>query len=331
MVSILLQPFSPGAEGGPLLDVIEGCLSRLLEASLEDSTFQALQANLQGGDSGSAAGAAGLALPAGSVGSAPAPSAAVAQQSLALAPLGAAQRGGAAGGAAAAAAALAEGRMQAAAMERCSLLNILTLIYYHPRKQCTPERFLSLAKLFHSHLFTRALPRAGGAGSGGEGGEPAPAQLSIKLVRLRQGYLTLRLRKCCEPVLRHGLERKGIQVPVALRWLWKVAQQSHTGSGLPMLCTASSRTPTTAAAVALPAVQATLLLLEMLDVDKALAALAAEQPIDEAVRWAAGRGTRVCGMMRMGRAKSCAMPAARCQLFSTRGVLTCVGRASQSK
>lgn len=43
--------------------------------------------------------------------------------------------------------------------------------------------------------------------------------------------------------------------------------------------------------IALPhpiALQATLLLLEMLDVDKALAALAAEQPIDEAVRWAGG-------------------------------------------
>ncbi|PRW56624.1 Nucleoporin NUP188 like isoform B [Chlorella sorokiniana] len=185
---------------GPLLDVIEGCLSRLLAESLEDSTFQALQANLQGSDS--PAGAAGLALPAAASAGALAP-AAVAPQSLALAAFP-----GGTGGAAAASAALAEGRALAAAQERCSLLNILALIYYHPRKQCTPDRFLSLAKLFHSHLFTRALPRAGGAANGGEGGEPSPAQLSIKL--------------------------------------------------------------------------ATLLLLEMLDVDKVLAALAAEQPIDEA-------------------------------------------------
>lgn len=184
---------SAGAEGGPLLDVIEGCLSRLLEESLEDSTFQALQANLQGGDSGSTAGAAGLALPGGSSAGALAPSP-VAPQSLALAAFTGGRAGGGAGGAAAAAAALAEGRALAAALERCSLLNILTLIYYHPRKQCTPDRFLSLAKLFHSHLFTRALPRAAGAANGGEGGEPSPAQLSVKLVSrlgLKNGLLRL--------------------------------------------------------------------------------------------------------------------------------------------
>ena len=38
-------------------------------------------------------------------------------------------------------------------LERCTLLNILMLVYYHPRRVCTAERFLELAELFHSHLF----------------------------------------------------------------------------------------------------------------------------------------------------------------------------------
>jgi nuclear pore complex protein Nup188 len=38
-------------------------------------------------------------------------------------------------------------------LERCTLLNILMLVYYHPRRACTAERFLELAELFHSHLF----------------------------------------------------------------------------------------------------------------------------------------------------------------------------------
>ena len=250
-----------GAEGGPLLDVIEGCLSRLLEESLEDSTFQALQANLQGGSdgSGSTPGAAG-----GSTAGALAP-VAVAPQSLALAAFaGGRGGGGAQHGAAAAAAALAEGRAQAAALERCSLLNILTLIYYHPRQQCTPDRFLSLAKLFHSHLFTRALTRPGGAANGGEGGEPSPAQLSIKLVSGGGGAWP------AWPVVQLFFVRGDAQLAGGSRQPLKAALLSMFG------CT----------------LQATLLLLEMLDVDKALAVLAAEQPIDEAVRtW---RGLSVC-------------------------------------
>ncbi|PSC72509.1 exostosin-like glycosyltransferase isoform B [Micractinium conductrix] len=183
------------AEGGPLLDVIEGTLQALLEQLLEDTTFQALQANLQPPAAGSANGSNGGA--AGAV-----VAAAASPSPLVLA----AYAGGGSGStAAAAAAALADARAATAAAERCCLLNILILIYYHPRKQCTPDRFLSLASLFHATLFTRPSPRGGAAG--GAEGEPTAAAMSVKL--------------------------------------------------------------------------ATVLLLEMLDVDKALAALAAQQPLDE--------------------------------------------------
>jgi hypothetical protein len=41
-----------------------------------------------------------------------------------------------------------------AAMERNVLIIILAIIYYHPRKQCTPERFVELARTFNSGLFS---------------------------------------------------------------------------------------------------------------------------------------------------------------------------------
>ncbi len=52
------------------------------------------------------------------------------------------------------------------------------------RKQCTPDRFLALARLFHTHLFSVPLPRqqGAGAGAGGSEEEPAPARLALKLV-----------------------------------------------------------------------------------------------------------------------------------------------------
>lgn len=157
-----------GAVGGPLLDVIEGALGRLLEQSLEDSTFQALQSNLE-----PAAAGAGSSAPS--------------QAAIRIAGFGGSMLGGGAassGGAAAAAAAVAEARALGAAAERCSLLSILILIYYHPRKQCTPDRFLSLAKLFHATLLARGAPRAPAAAptAAGPEGEPSPAQLSVKLV-----------------------------------------------------------------------------------------------------------------------------------------------------
>lgn len=40
------------------------------------------------------------------------------------------------------------------AVERNVLIIILAVIYYHPRKQCTPERFVELASTFHSGLFS---------------------------------------------------------------------------------------------------------------------------------------------------------------------------------
>ena len=42
---------------------------------------------------------------------------------------------------------------QAASSERNVLLTILELLYFHPRKQCTPDRFLELARLFNTYLF----------------------------------------------------------------------------------------------------------------------------------------------------------------------------------
>lgn len=171
--------------GGPLLDVIEGSLQQLLGQALEDTTFQALQTNLEadgvlaGGAGASSAGTSGTSTPGALLPSNV--SGTVAAPPLAIAAFSAGGSGGG-NGAAAAAAALSDGRLQATATERCSLLIILTLIYYHPRKQCTPDRFLSLAKLFHARLFTRTLPRSGGGAGGTSGGEPSPAQLSIKLV-----------------------------------------------------------------------------------------------------------------------------------------------------
>ncbi|KAL4443613.1 hypothetical protein ABPG75_011350 [Micractinium tetrahymenae] len=195
------------AEGGPLLEVIEGTLGKLLEQSLEDTTFQALRANLEPAPAGGAGTGTSAGAAIGSSGTA--------QTAIMIGGFGGSTPGGAGGGgggaAASAAASLAEARALGAAAERCSLLSILILIYYHPRKQCTPDRFLSLARLFHATLFSRAAPRAAGGGLvavAAPEGEPSPAQMSVKL--------------------------------------------------------------------------ATLLLLEMLDVDKALAALAAGQPLDEA-------------------------------------------------
>lgn len=151
------------------------CLQALLEQLLEDTTFQALQANLQPPAAGSANGSNGGA--AGAV-----VAAAASPSPLVLA----AYAGGGSGStAAAAAAALADARAATAAAERCCLLNILILIYYHPRKQCTPDRFLSLASLFHATLFTRPSPRGGAAG--GAEGEPTAAAMSVKLVSWAAG------------------------------------------------------------------------------------------------------------------------------------------------
>ena len=72
-----------------------------------------------------------------------------------------------------------------AALERNVLLSILGLIYFHPRKQCTQERFLELAHLFHSRLFAMPPPPLPlpSSESGGGGFILPPAHLSIKMVR----------------------------------------------------------------------------------------------------------------------------------------------------
>ena len=145
-----------GELGGPLLDVIEETLGQLLAQQLEEATFQALQANLEP-PAGCGGGDAGARYHQPDV---------------------------------------AAERERAMASERCTLLNILLLIYYHPRKQCAPDRFLSLARLFHTRLFTTA----GGAAAVADGGEePTQAQLSIKLVRGVGVCVScvLQLSSCC--------------------------------------------------------------------------------------------------------------------------------------
>lgn len=42
----------------------------------------------------------------------------------------------------------------ASIQERNTMLTILQIIYFHPRKRCSPDRYLELAKCFHSYLFT---------------------------------------------------------------------------------------------------------------------------------------------------------------------------------
>jgi hypothetical protein len=169
----LAFPMHPaGVEGGPLLDVIEGTLASLLDANLEDTTFTSLQANLHA--------LAGAATNTARAAAAPLP---ISLGALSMATLAGRGAGGQGGSAAAATVALAEAVLHAATVERCSLLHILILIYYHPRKQCTPDRFLSLARLFHSCLFSRTqMPRGASAGAAAGGGELSPAQLSVKLV-----------------------------------------------------------------------------------------------------------------------------------------------------
>jgi hypothetical protein len=244
--------------------VIEGTLARLLEQNLEDTTFQALQASLQPAPAGTGAG--GLTL---------LPSAAASTLANGVFSGGSARGGGNdAAAAAAAMAGIADARAKAAEEERCSLLNILLLIYYHPRKQCTPDRFLSLAGLFHTRLFTRALPRSAAGGSG----EPSPAQMSIKLVRgdappLLQllpavAATSIGCRVCCYHCCQAPTRRCPINAPCCISRLLPSPPLPH---GLP---------------------QATLLLLEMLDVDKVLAALASGQLIDEAAYAFAAPGVK---------------------------------------
>lgn len=69
------------------------------------------------------------------------------------------------------------GTEEAIALERNVLLTILALIYFHPRKQCTCERFLGLARVFHARLFL--MPPQDPAPDGSR----SPASLTVHLVR----------------------------------------------------------------------------------------------------------------------------------------------------
>lgn len=136
---------------GPFVEAVESTLSALLEASpgMEESSYRALAANLGSDDATTAAGSSSAGLgPAGGW-----PACGIDVQGT-------------------------------RAAERNILLTILALIYFHPRQQCAPQRFLDLAALFHTTLFTAAPPPVPSAAEAAGGAAPSPAQLSIKLVRI---------------------------------------------------------------------------------------------------------------------------------------------------
>lgn len=128
---------------GPFPDVVESTLASLLEAGLEDASFQALKENLEGpsaGGSGRGAAAAAAALPA--------PGGFTSLFGVGGDGIGgggggvvAAVGAGAAAGVAPAGGLLGEEQLGA---ERCCLLNILTLIYYHPRCACMAAEWVGV-------------------------------------------------------------------------------------------------------------------------------------------------------------------------------------------
>lgn len=73
------------------------------------------------------------------------------------------------------------------ATEQNIMLTILALLYFHPRKQCTPERFLNLAQLFNSRLFSMYAVPPGAFGqeiSNTTAFDKHPAALTTKLANL---------------------------------------------------------------------------------------------------------------------------------------------------
>jgi nuclear pore complex protein Nup188 len=257
-----------GADGGPLLDEVESSLSAMLAAGLEDAAFSALRANLEGGGHTAAAAAAAAT---------PTTLSLAGMARLGLSPLTGAALGGLAAGArqggalGAHAAALAEARASAEADERCCLLHILMLIYYHPRKQCPPERFISLAKLLHARLFSRAAsPYASPGGDGGA--ELSPAQLSVKLVSAwgggGGGRRARRQRR--DRLLVAGVHAVALSAPLS---------PPHARTHIHMVVPCYFLPPPHPIPYTHTHAQGTLLLLEMLDVDQALAALAGGHPV----------------------------------------------------
>ena len=151
-----------GASGaGPFADAVEEALTALLAASpdVEEVTTLCLKDNLEHEEDVPAAAAAAAQAVGGDTGAA---------------------------------------QGEARAEERNVLLKTLMLLYYHPRKQCTPQRFLELARLFNTRLFS--APRATAEWKGGAAGAPAPAFLSLKWVRWQRKAVLLAVT-CALPAL----------------------------------------------------------------------------------------------------------------------------------
>jgi hypothetical protein len=167
---------------GAFAEAIEETLGSLLGASpdLEEVTFQALKDNLEGNHSGAVPGYSASLLKSpmngggGGFGAASgnfnfnASGALVGVGDTVIVPGMTATRSGRSSAA-----------EDLAALERNVLLSILSLIYFYPRKQCTQQRFLELAKLFHTHLFAIPLPHpmVGSTAS-------SPSHISVKLATL---------------------------------------------------------------------------------------------------------------------------------------------------
>ena len=287
------------SEPGAFSDGVEATLSSMLDAGLEDATFQALEANLTPGSSGGGGGA--LPLPG-----APSTAAAPFSQPLALSGRGGHGRQLAMFSARTVGArprAVSAGQDDGGALERCSLLNILILIYYHPRRQCTSDRFLALARLFNRHLFGRLPPAAAAAGVGGAP-DASPAHLSVKLVRefAREGWLRVveRDERCWCFAL----------IPAAIRLPLRVCDSSRLSADpLP------------------PPPQATVLLLEMLGVDKPVTALAEGVPLTQDGYAFAGAGVRAQVHAELASWWPAAGPPHAAVLLAWASVLCIVGKA----
>ncbi len=159
---------------GAFVEAIEETLGTLLGASpdLEEVTFQALKDNLEGNHSGAVPGCSaallGYPMSVGGGGSFSNRGALVGFGDSVLVPGMTATLSGRS--------AAAE---DLAALERNILLSILSLIYFYPRKQCTQQRFLELARLFHAHLFAIPLPQPTVSTA-----SSSPSRISVKLATL---------------------------------------------------------------------------------------------------------------------------------------------------
>lgn len=153
---------------------------------------------------------------------------------------------------------------------------------YECRKQCTPDRFLALSRLFHKHLFTAPLPRQQQR-SGTTVSEPQ--SMALKLVRRNRSmspwsaipaFCTLRHAVC------HAA-RQYTTFRAEDGMLLSLLGAEDDEFCLHALCISKSERQSFMPHIfVLPlAAQATVLLLEMLDVDKALSAVAEGTPLTQ--------------------------------------------------